>query len=100
MNPSESEPTVRLRYVGLKPQETDCVAGTFITWVGWGDIREVPARCWPIMARHPDVWELVAEPDSETPADTTDKTDETRLSSVSSVGLADAPRRGRPPKAR
>lgn len=95
MNRSDPEPTLRVRYVGLKPQETDCVAGTFITWVGWGDIREVPARCWPVMARHPDVWELVTEPAPEATPEP-----EPAPAAVPTLSLADAPRRGRPPKAR
>jgi hypothetical protein len=50
--------TLLVEYVGLKPQETDCVAGTKITWVGLGDIKPVPASAWVIMSKHPDVWKL------------------------------------------
>jgi hypothetical protein len=51
--------TVLVEYVGLKPQETDCVAGTGLTWVGAGSVHPVPAKAWEIMANHPDVWRLV-----------------------------------------
>lgn len=54
-----TEDTILVEYVGLKPQETDCVAGTKITWIGLGDVQEVPASAWKIMARHPDVWRRV-----------------------------------------
>ena len=54
--------TVRVRYVGLKDKEQDTVARTDIWWVGIGDIKEVPASAWPILAKHPDVWELVEDP--------------------------------------
>lgn len=49
------------KYVGLKPQETDCVAGTGITWIGFGAVQPVPDAAWEIMRNHPDVWELDAE---------------------------------------
>lgn len=65
---------LKVKYVGLKDKETDCVAGTGITWTGKGDVQEVPDKAWDIMARHPDVWELVAE---EAPAE-------------AAMGLADA----------
>lgn len=48
-----------VEYVGLKPKETDCVAGTGLTWTGKGDRQDVPAKAWDIMKRHPDVWALV-----------------------------------------
>lgn len=50
-----------VRYVGLKDSETDCVAGTGITWTGKGDVQPVPPKAWEIMSRHPDVWELVID---------------------------------------
>lgn len=56
---SESEATILVEYVGLKPKETDCVAGTGVTWTGLGDVQAVPASAWKIMAQHTDVWKLV-----------------------------------------
>lgn len=54
-----------VRYVGLKPQRTDTIAGTGLTWYGHGDIQSVTAAAWDKLKRHSDVWELVdttAEP--------------------------------------
>lgn len=53
--------TLQVRYVGLKPKETDCVASTGVTWTGYGDIQTVPAKAWAIMQKHTDVWELVLD---------------------------------------
>lgn len=53
------------KYVGLKPQEVDCVAGTNLVWVGLHSEHEVPASAVPIMSKHPDVWELREEVESE-----------------------------------
>lgn len=53
--------TVRVEYVGLKPQETDCVAGTGLTWVGVGSVHDVPIKAWAVMAKHTDVWKLVED---------------------------------------
>lgn len=50
---------LKVRYVGLKDKEVDCVAGTGVTWIGHGDVQSVPAKAWAIMAKHPDVWDLV-----------------------------------------
>jgi hypothetical protein len=54
--------TLKVRYVGKKDQETDHLYGTGITWVGLGDVHEVPLTAWAgKMSRHPDVWEVVEE---------------------------------------
>jgi hypothetical protein len=65
--------TLFVEYVGLKPQETDCVAGTKITWIGLGDVQEVPASAWDIMKNHPDVWKLVEKPATPSLADAVPK---------------------------
>lgn len=52
---------VLVEYVGLKDRETDCVAGTGLTWVGVGSRHRVPEKAWEVMQRHPDVWRRVAE---------------------------------------
>ena len=62
--------TITAKYVGSKPQEMDCVAGTGLVWEGLGDEHEVSVEAAAILARHPDVWELIAadgpnEPTSE-----------------------------------
>lgn len=56
--------TVTVEYCGQKPQETDCVAGTGLTWVGLGSKHEVSPEAWLKMAEHPDVWKLA---DSQKP---------------------------------
>lgn len=56
---SEREGMVEVEYVGLKDRETDCVAGTGLTWVGLGSRHMVPAGAWEVMKRHPDVWRKV-----------------------------------------
>jgi hypothetical protein len=48
-----------IEYVGLKPQETDCLAGTGKTWYGAGDVQEVPDSAWAIMSKHPDMWKRI-----------------------------------------
>jgi len=50
---------ILVRYVGLKDSETDCVAGTGVTWIGKGDVQPVPDKAWAKLSQHPDVWELV-----------------------------------------
>ena len=62
-----SNETIKVRYIGLKPKETDCVAGTGVTWCGAGDVQEVPVSAWAKMQRHNDVWEL-AEADDPAPS--------------------------------
>lgn len=52
---------LKVEYVGLKDRETDHLYGTGITWVGKGDIHDVPADAWEGMKNHPDVWRLAAE---------------------------------------
>lgn len=47
---------VAVEYVGLKPSETDHLYGTGITWVGKGDVQNVPAAAWSRMRKHADVW--------------------------------------------
>ena len=49
---------ILVRYVGLKNSETDCVAGTGVTWIGKGDVQPVPDKAWAKLSMHPDVWEL------------------------------------------
>lgn len=49
---------ILVRYVGLKDSETDCVAGTGVTWIGKGDVQPVPDKAWAKLSMHPDVWEL------------------------------------------
>lgn len=56
---SEAEAMVEAEYCGLKDRETDCVAGTGLTWVGVGSRHMVPASAWEVMRRHPDVWRKV-----------------------------------------
>lgn len=58
MGAASDEATILVEYVGLKPKETDCVAGTGVTWTGLGDVQEVPASAWAIMSQHDDVWKL------------------------------------------
>lgn len=53
------EPMVEAEYVGLKDKETDCVAGTGLTWVGLGSRHMVPASAWEVMKKHTDVWRKV-----------------------------------------
>lgn len=65
-----NNPNLMVRYVGLKESETDCVAGTGITWTGKGDVQLVPPAAWEIMAKHADVWELVIDDDSARTAST------------------------------
>jgi hypothetical protein len=60
--------TVRVRYVGLKPSETDHLYGTDIVWNGAGDIKTVPTDAWAKMAKHVDVWELAGDDDLSPPA--------------------------------
>lgn len=56
---SEREEMVEVEYVGLKDRETDCVAGTGLTWIGLGSRHMVQASAWEVMRRHPDVWRKV-----------------------------------------
>lgn len=61
--------TVKVEYVGNKPQRADTVAGTGLVWVGKGDVKEVPADKWALLRRHPDIWKeagtKTAEPAKE-----------------------------------
>ena len=56
---------VQVEYVGAKDQETDHLYGTGITWVGRGDVHTVPATAWDGMKKHPDVWRLVEEGETQ-----------------------------------
>lgn len=47
---------VYLVYIGAKPQKTDTVTDTKITWRGFGDKQPVPADKASILLGHPDVW--------------------------------------------
>lgn len=57
-------PKIVAKYVGLKDQETDCVAGTGLKWIGKGAEHEVSEKAAAVMAKHPDVWELRTEEDA------------------------------------
>lgn len=50
--------SVSVEYCGQKGHETDCIAGTGLTWVGVGSTHDVPLAAWEKMAKHPDVWKL------------------------------------------
>lgn len=54
--------TVQVEYVGKKPEETDCLYGTGLTWVGLGSKHDVPLEAWEKMLAHPDVWRLADSP--------------------------------------
>lgn len=56
--------TIRVMYVGLKDRETDNKKGkSGVTWIGHGDIQDVPDWAWPALSKHPDVWvDVPAEP--------------------------------------
>lgn len=47
---------VYLVYIGNKPQKTDTVTDTKITWYGFGDKQPVPADKAAVLRTHRDVW--------------------------------------------
>lgn len=59
--------SVLVEYVGKKPAETDHLYGTGITWLGCGDVREVPAAAWVKMKVHADVWREAMPADKAAP---------------------------------
>lgn len=57
MNTTVQQPAVVLvEYVGSKPEKSDNLYGTGLTWYGHGDVQEVPANKWAAMKKHADVW--------------------------------------------
>lgn len=58
----DSSNTVRVEYIGSKPEKVDNVAGTGIRWAGPGDVQTVPLAAWAKLTVHPTVWrEAIAE---------------------------------------
>ena len=53
----KSVPTIPIRYVGKKAEETDHLYGTGIAWTGKGDVQQVPIDKAPLLLAHEDVWE-------------------------------------------
>lgn len=53
--------TIKVRYIGVKPRQTDCLAGTGTVWNGPGDVQTVPLKAWEKFSKHPTVYELVEE---------------------------------------
>lgn len=53
------EKMVQVEYVGNALTKDDCKHYTKTMWIGKGDIQPYPARLWPKLAQHPDVWRLV-----------------------------------------
>lgn len=51
--------TIQVRYIGVKPKQTDCIAGTGTVWNGPGDVKTVPIKAWEQFRKHPTVYELV-----------------------------------------
>lgn len=41
-----------------RPFKDDCRGLTPVMWHGKGDVQPYPARLWPKLAEHPDVWSL------------------------------------------
>ena len=83
--------TIQVRYIGVKPRQTDCLAGTGTVWNGPGDVQTVPLKAWEKFSKHPTVYELV-EGDEPEAASTDDS---------GAMTLADAPPKrgpGRPRK--
>lgn len=60
------EPMVLVEQVIDRPMKDDCRNYTDVVWHGQGDVQEYPARLWPKLALHPDVWRLV---DKKPPTD-------------------------------
>lgn len=58
--------TVKVKYVGVKPQKTDNVAGTGQVWNGPDDVQEVPIAAWAKLSKHPDIWQRVSDGDPNT----------------------------------
>ena len=56
---------ILVEYVGKKASETDHLYGTGITWIGSGDVHEVPAGAWERMKVHADVWREAAKVESD-----------------------------------
>jgi hypothetical protein len=56
--------TMRIRYVGLKPQKTDNVAGTGLVWLS-DQVHEVPRSAAFLLLKHPDVWEADGAQDDD-----------------------------------
>lgn len=54
------EPMVQVRCIWPASRGTkdDCRGKTKTVWSGHGDIQAYPARLWPLLAAHADVWEL------------------------------------------
>jgi hypothetical protein len=48
---------VKIKYIGFKPVKTDNVAGTGATWLGHGDVQEVPDSAAGKLLRFGDVWQ-------------------------------------------
>lgn len=53
--------TLKVRHIGQHAKRADTMTGTGTIWYGYGDIKEVPAKDWDKLKRHPDLWELVDE---------------------------------------
>lgn len=52
------EPMVDVELVIDRPMKDDCRNYTKVVWLGRGDVQQYPARLWPKLAVHPDVWRL------------------------------------------
>lgn len=50
--------TIKVEYVGVKPEKIDNVAGTGKVWHGQGDVQEVSPEAWAKLKRHPDIWRI------------------------------------------
>lgn len=60
--------TIQVRYIGVKPKQTDCIAGTGTVWNGPGDVKPVPIKAWEQFRKHPTVYELVDDEVQSVPA--------------------------------
>jgi len=54
--------TVPIRYVGKKPEETDHLYGTGLTWRGKHSVQQVPRDKAPLLLAHADVWRDARSP--------------------------------------
>lgn len=66
---ADQEPMVPVKYIGTKDVKTDNVADTGVIWLGHGDVQKVPARAWPRLKLHPEVWMDAREAEQPKPDD-------------------------------
>jgi tRNA(Ile2) C34 agmatinyltransferase TiaS len=54
--------TVRVEYIGPKPEHQDHLYGTGLVWSGRGAQHDVSESAWEGMAKHTDVYALAKKP--------------------------------------